>query len=187
MTPAVTEPGRDTKLGALIAALRRKKGATIADLMEATGWQAHSVRGAISGALKKKLGLEVTSEKTEGRERVYRIGGQHEMKRLTAEEVEREIDALDTSDLVALRNRWRDLFKIDPPAKDPVGLSQAGNRLPPARTGLWRVEASGHFASSRCTPSRRGRGVERYPAGRRRKMATPAPSASASCSRPAPG
>jgi hypothetical protein len=75
VTSVVTEPGRDTKLGALLSALRRKKGATIADLMEATGWQAHSVRGAISGALKKKLGLEVTSEKAEGRERVYRIGG----------------------------------------------------------------------------------------------------------------
>lgn len=72
-TPA--EPGKDTKLGSLITALRRKKGATIDDLMEATGWQAHSVRGAISGALKKKLGLAVTSEVTEGKGRVYRISG----------------------------------------------------------------------------------------------------------------
>ncbi len=40
-----------------------------------TGWQAHSVRGAISGALKKKLGLSVTSETVEGRGRVYRISG----------------------------------------------------------------------------------------------------------------
>jgi hypothetical protein len=72
------EPGKDTKLGMLIAALRRKKGATIDDLMEATGWQAHSVRGAISGALKKKLKLKVASEVVEGRGRVYRIGGQAE-------------------------------------------------------------------------------------------------------------
>ena len=70
------EPGKDTKLGILITALRRKKGATIADLIEATGWQAHSVRGAISGALKKKLKLEVMSEVVDGRGRVYRIGGQ---------------------------------------------------------------------------------------------------------------
>jgi hypothetical protein len=42
-------------------------------MQSATGWQAHSVRGAISGALKKKLGLEVTSEKIDGRGRVYRI------------------------------------------------------------------------------------------------------------------
>lgn len=66
----------DTKLGILLAALRRKKGATIDDLMHATGWQAHSVRGAISGALKKKLQLDVGSEVIEGRGRVYRIGGQ---------------------------------------------------------------------------------------------------------------
>ena len=57
----------------LIAMLRRPEGATIAQVIEATGWQPHTVRGAISGALKKKRGLEVTSEKNEGGERVYRI------------------------------------------------------------------------------------------------------------------
>lgn len=41
--------------------------------MEATGWRAHSVRGAMSGALKKKLGLTIVSEVVEGRGRVYRI------------------------------------------------------------------------------------------------------------------
>ncbi len=61
------------KLGALINLLRRPEGACIEDLTAATGWQAHSVRGAISGAVKKKLGLPVTSEKTEAG-RVYRIG-----------------------------------------------------------------------------------------------------------------
>lgn len=70
------EPAKDSKLGILIAAMRRKKGATIDDLMEATGWQAHSVRGAISGALKKKLGLGVLSEPVDGRGRVYRIDGE---------------------------------------------------------------------------------------------------------------
>jgi hypothetical protein len=60
------------KLGEVIILMRRDSGATIADLMTATGWQAHSVRGAISGAVKKKLGLNVASEKGEG-ERVYRI------------------------------------------------------------------------------------------------------------------
>ena len=60
------------KLGALINLLRRPGGARIEDLIAATGWQAHSVRGAISGAVKKKLGLTVTSEKTEAG-RVYRI------------------------------------------------------------------------------------------------------------------
>ncbi len=62
-----------TKLASLISLLSRKDGATIADLMKATGWQAHSVRGAISGYLKKKLGLGVISEKVEGRGRVYRV------------------------------------------------------------------------------------------------------------------
>lgn len=53
--------------------LRRKDGATIEEIIAATGWQAHTVRGAMAGALKKKLELEVTSEKIEGRGRVYRI------------------------------------------------------------------------------------------------------------------
>ena len=52
--------------------LRRKEGATIAQIVEATGWQPHTVRGAFAGALKKKLGLTVTSEKVEGT-RVYRL------------------------------------------------------------------------------------------------------------------
>ena len=63
-----------TKLALLVDLLRRKGGATIAEVMTATGWQPHSVRGAISGALKKKLGLAVASDKVEGRGRVYRIG-----------------------------------------------------------------------------------------------------------------
>lgn len=66
-------PKPGTKLASLIAALRQPEGATIAELMEATGWQAHSVRGAMSGNLKKKLSLEVTSEVVENRGRVYRI------------------------------------------------------------------------------------------------------------------
>ncbi len=67
---AGTQP--TSKIEAVIALLRRPKGANIKDLMEATGWQAHSVRGAISGAIKKKLGLNVMSEKT-GTVRLYRI------------------------------------------------------------------------------------------------------------------
>lgn len=62
-----------TKIARLIALLGMENGATISDLTKATGWQAHSVRGAISGTLKKKLGLRVTSEPVEGRGRVYRI------------------------------------------------------------------------------------------------------------------
>ncbi len=56
----------------MISMLRRTKGATIAEMVEATGWLPHTVRGAIAGALKKRLGLEVDSE-VEKRGRVYRI------------------------------------------------------------------------------------------------------------------
>ena len=57
----------------MIEMLRRPEGATIDQIVEATGWQRHTIRGAISGALKKKLGLNVTSEKAEGGERAYHI------------------------------------------------------------------------------------------------------------------
>jgi hypothetical protein len=53
--------------------LRTPEGATIDEIVAATGWQPHTVRGAFAGALKKKLGLEVSSEKVEGRGRVYRL------------------------------------------------------------------------------------------------------------------
>ena len=68
--PAV-RPG--TKQALLIDLLKRKTGANIDEIIEATGWQAHSVRGAISGVLKKKLGLAIEREVVEGRGRVYRI------------------------------------------------------------------------------------------------------------------
>ncbi len=51
--------------------LRREGGATIEEMAEATAWKVHSVRGAISGIRKKKLGLDISSEKVEGRGRVY--------------------------------------------------------------------------------------------------------------------
>ena len=55
--------------------LQRPEGATIAQVVEATGWQPHTVRGAFAGALKKRLGLEVASEKVAERGQVYRITG----------------------------------------------------------------------------------------------------------------
>jgi hypothetical protein len=61
-----------TKQAQVIAMLRRKQGATIAQIVEATDWRPHTVRGFFAGALKKKLGLEVISEKVEGKDRVYR-------------------------------------------------------------------------------------------------------------------
>ncbi|MFI4976250.1 MAG: DUF3489 domain-containing protein [Caulobacterales bacterium] len=60
------------KVGAIVALLRRPQGATLDEMISATGWQAHSVRGAMAGALKKKLSLAITSEKVDGR-RTYRI------------------------------------------------------------------------------------------------------------------
>jgi hypothetical protein len=66
-------PRESTKEALLIDMLRRPEGATIAQIMAATGWQAHTCRGAFAGALKKKRGLTVTSEKRERGERIYRI------------------------------------------------------------------------------------------------------------------
>jgi hypothetical protein len=62
-----------TKQAQLVAMLRRAEGAIIAQIVEATGWQPHTVRGALAGALKKKLGLTVVSVKVDST-RVYRLG-----------------------------------------------------------------------------------------------------------------
>jgi hypothetical protein len=67
-------PRTDTKQAKLITMLEAKNGATVEEIACAFGWQAHTVRGALYGALKKKLGLDIASEKVEGRGRIYRIG-----------------------------------------------------------------------------------------------------------------
>lgn len=66
-------PRKGTKQAELIALLQAPDGASITEITAVTGWQAHSVRGAISGQLKKKLGLAVSSEKVDGRGRVYKL------------------------------------------------------------------------------------------------------------------
>ena len=73
--PAAIQPKlrTGTKQATLISMLRNPDGATIEEIMTATGWQSHTVRGAMAGALKKKLGLEVSSEKDDARGRVYRL------------------------------------------------------------------------------------------------------------------
>lgn len=71
--PKTRTPREGTKQATLIAMLRAPDGATIEEIMAATGWQSHTVRGTMAGALKKKLGLEVTSEKVEERGRVYKL------------------------------------------------------------------------------------------------------------------
>ena len=66
-------PRAGSKQAQVIGLLQRPEGATIEEMARAMGWQRHTVRGLISGALKKKLGLDIESEKTD-RGRGYRIG-----------------------------------------------------------------------------------------------------------------
>lgn len=75
IAPAVAAPIQrtGTKQAALIALLQRPEGASISEAASALEWQPHSVRGAFSGALKKRLGLAVSAEKIGGRGTVYRI------------------------------------------------------------------------------------------------------------------
>ena len=63
----------DSKQATVIGMLTRPEGATIAQICEITGWQSHTVRGTFAGAFKKKLGLNLTSEKVQGGERIYRV------------------------------------------------------------------------------------------------------------------
>lgn len=67
-----TAAAAPSKLDTTVTLLRRVEGATLAQLVEAIGWQAHSVRGAMSGTLKKKRGLTIASDKADG-VRTYRI------------------------------------------------------------------------------------------------------------------
>jgi hypothetical protein len=72
-TVATANTRSDSKQAKLIEMLKRPDGATIDEIVKKFEWQPHTVRGAIAGALKKKLGLDVQSDKIEGRGRVYRI------------------------------------------------------------------------------------------------------------------
>lgn len=71
--PKARAPRAGTKQATLIEMLRAEGGATIDEIATALDWTPHTIRGAMSGALKKKLGLTITSEKVEGRGRVYMI------------------------------------------------------------------------------------------------------------------
>jgi hypothetical protein len=70
---AKTLSRENSKQAQVIAMLKRPEGATITQICDATGWQQHTVRGTFAGAFKKKLGLEITSTKEAGGQRIYRV------------------------------------------------------------------------------------------------------------------
>ncbi|MGL4263679.1 MAG: DUF3489 domain-containing protein, partial [Afipia sp.] len=71
---SVSQPVRaSSKLTTVLAMLRAPGGTTVADIMKATGWQQHSVRGFLTGVVRKRLKLDLASDKADG-ERRYRIG-----------------------------------------------------------------------------------------------------------------
>ncbi len=74
-TTAQAKPStrENSKQAEVIRMLQRPEGATVRQICDATGWQAHTVRGTFAGAFKKKLGLTIVSDKAQGGERVYRI------------------------------------------------------------------------------------------------------------------
>ena len=71
--PKPVDARQGSKTAAVLALVQRTKGATLSEIMQATSWQAHSVRGFISGTLGKKMGLTVTSTKRADGARVYSI------------------------------------------------------------------------------------------------------------------
>ena len=71
--PKARTPREGTKQAKLIAMLRAEGGATIEEIAAALEWRSHTIRGSMAGALKKKLGLNITSEKVDGRGRTYAI------------------------------------------------------------------------------------------------------------------
>jgi len=64
---------RGTKTAKVLELLKRRNGATLKEIMKATGWQPHSVRGFLSGTLGKKLGIRVDSVKRDNSERTYEV------------------------------------------------------------------------------------------------------------------
>jgi len=72
--PKTTTKTVITKQAKIITLLQRQKGATLAELGKLSGWQEHSIRGFMSGTLKKRMGLNVTSEQNSKGTRRYRIG-----------------------------------------------------------------------------------------------------------------
>lgn len=73
MPKAAKKAGDGSKAAKILDLLKRPEGATLKGLMKATDWQAHSVRGFLSGTIGKKMGLKIASTKTEDGERTYSI------------------------------------------------------------------------------------------------------------------
>ena len=73
LPPRTPRTRENSKQAQVIAMLRRPEGATIPQICEITGWQAHTVRGTFAGSFKKKLGLVIDSSKEAGGERVYHV------------------------------------------------------------------------------------------------------------------
>ena len=69
----VNQAREGSKKSEVIDLMRRSQGATLAEIMELTGWQAHTVRGFVSGTLIKKLSLNVESFRSDEKERTYRV------------------------------------------------------------------------------------------------------------------
>ncbi len=59
----------------ILSMLQRPNGASIPELIKATEWQAHSVRGFLAGTVRKKMGLDITSTREDGKDRRYRVAG----------------------------------------------------------------------------------------------------------------
>ena len=143
---AAQRPG--TKQAQLIAMLQVPDGATVAEIAEATGWQAHSIRCAISGTLKKKLGLHVSSERDSPR------GGSIECPRL----IDRAPGACEASPaqaLIAVETSWpvRVCRVVRLASRcyrgDEVGVANASHvNCPdrPSRVTGWRSGAAGLIA-----------------------------------------
>ena len=72
-TPTAPATRAGTKAATVISLLKTKRGVTIPEMMEATGWQAHSVRGFLAGSLRMRHGLQADSDKIGGAPRRYRL------------------------------------------------------------------------------------------------------------------
>lgn len=72
-TPKAKGTRSGSKADKVLELMKRKEGATLAEIAKATEWQNHSIRGFVSGHVTKKLGLKVESTKSEAGERTYRI------------------------------------------------------------------------------------------------------------------